>query len=83
MEERTRERVPLDWTETQMNLGKALTTLGKRKAEARYLEEAVVAWNLCLSVVEAAWPPEWVQEVRKSRDETQAEIVRRQSKQSK
>ena len=53
--------------------------LGKRKAETRYLEEAVAAWNLCLSVVEAAWPSEWVQEVRKSRDEAQAEIAYRAS----
>ena len=33
LEERTRERVPLDWAGTQNNLGNALYTLGEREAE--------------------------------------------------
>ncbi len=32
LEERTRERVPLDWAATQINLGNALATLGERES---------------------------------------------------
>ena len=35
LEERTRERVPLDWAWTQMNLGSALLTLGRRESGKR------------------------------------------------
>jgi hypothetical protein len=31
LEERTQERVPLDWATTQNNLGNALSTLGARE----------------------------------------------------
>jgi tetratricopeptide (TPR) repeat protein len=43
LEERTRDRVPLDWAATQMNLGNALMTLGERESGTARLEEAVVA----------------------------------------
>src|ERR1700734_86940 len=43
LEERTRERVPLDWATTQNNLGNALSTLGERESGTVRLEEAVVA----------------------------------------
>ena len=39
----TRERVPLDWAMTQMNLGNALRTLGERESGTARLEEAVAA----------------------------------------
>ena len=74
LEERTRERVPWDWAETQNNLGKVLMTLGKREVGVGFLEDAVTAWESCLALIDGAWPPERVEEVRKSRDETQAEI---------
>ena len=32
LEEMTRDRVPLDWARTQMNLGLALWTLGERES---------------------------------------------------
>jgi hypothetical protein len=32
LEERTRDRVPLDWATTQNNLGTALATLGARES---------------------------------------------------
>jgi hypothetical protein len=35
LEERTRERVPLDWAATQNNLGNALQALGEREAGQR------------------------------------------------
>src|SRR6266851_1281971 len=69
LEEWTRERVPLDWARTQMNLGTALSRLGEREAGTARLEEAVAAWDTCLTVLESAWPPEWVRSIRNRRDE--------------
>src|SRR5208282_4404810 len=48
LEERTRERVPLDWAATQMNLGNALQTLGERESGTARLEEAVAAYRAAL-----------------------------------
>src|SRR6185437_13965070 len=48
LEERTRERVPLDWAMTQTNLGAALQTLGGRESGTARLEEAVVAYREAL-----------------------------------
>jgi exonuclease VII small subunit len=43
LEERTRERVPLDWAMTQMNLGLALWTLGERTKRRETLVDARAA----------------------------------------
>ncbi len=48
LEERTRDRVPLDWALTQMNLGNALATLGSRESGTARLEEAVTAFRASL-----------------------------------
>ncbi len=48
LEEWTRERVPLDWATTQMNLGNALRTLGERESGTARLEEAVAAYRAAL-----------------------------------
>ncbi|MEL6818788.1 MAG: tetratricopeptide repeat protein, partial [Pseudomonadota bacterium] len=40
LEERTRDRVPLEWAATQNNLGNALQTLGQRESGTERLEEA-------------------------------------------
>ena len=48
LEERTRERVPLDWAMTQNNLGNALRTLGERESGTARLEEAVAAYRAAL-----------------------------------
>jgi hypothetical protein len=40
LEERVRERVPLDWAWTQGDLGEALRALGGREAGTARLEEA-------------------------------------------
>ena len=40
-----RERVPLEWAETQNNLGVALWTLGERESGTGRLEEAVAAFR--------------------------------------
>ena len=48
LQERTRERVPLDWAATQNNLGNALSTLGERQSSTARLEEAVAAYRAAL-----------------------------------
>jgi tetratricopeptide (TPR) repeat protein len=48
LEERTHERVPLDWAMTQNNLGNALETLGARETGTSSLEEAVAAYRAAL-----------------------------------
>ena len=48
LEEYTRERVPLQWAATEMNLGNALTTLGERESGTARLEEAVAAYRAAL-----------------------------------
>jgi hypothetical protein len=48
LEEWTRARVPLDWAQTQNNLGTALATLatlGERESGTARLEEAVAAYR--------------------------------------
>jgi len=48
LEERTRERVPLDWATTQNNLGNALMRLGERESGTARLDEAVAAYRAAL-----------------------------------
>jgi tetratricopeptide (TPR) repeat protein len=48
LQENTRERVPLDWAMTQMNLGTALRPLGERESGTERLEQAVQAYQLAL-----------------------------------
>jgi tetratricopeptide (TPR) repeat protein len=48
LQERTRERVPLDWAMTQNNLGNALWTLGERESGTARLEAAVTAYHEAL-----------------------------------
>jgi hypothetical protein len=78
LEERTRDRVPLDWAMTQMNLGNALWRLGENENGTARLEGALAAWNACLEVTTSIWPSDWVRIVETRRDEAQAEI-RKQS----
>src|SRR5207302_11170680 len=47
-EERTRDRVPLDWAMTQNNLGTALSRLGERENGTVRLEQAVAAYQTAL-----------------------------------
>jgi tetratricopeptide (TPR) repeat protein len=48
LQERTRERVPLEWAMTQNNLGSALARLGERESGTPRLEEAVTAFRAAL-----------------------------------
>jgi len=45
LQERTRDRVPLDWAMTKMNLGNALQKLGQRESDTARLEQAVDAYT--------------------------------------
>lgn len=76
----TRERVPLQWAQTQMSLGVVLSVLGERETGTARLSEAVTAWDLCLTVGDPGWPQERAGLVRSARDQAQAEIARRLSK---
>jgi tetratricopeptide (TPR) repeat protein len=48
LEEITRERAPLQWATTQMNLGNALLRLGERESGTARLEEAVAAYRAAI-----------------------------------
>jgi tetratricopeptide (TPR) repeat protein len=48
LQERTRERVPLDWAATQYNLGNAIRRLGERERGTARLEEAIAAYRNAL-----------------------------------
>jgi tetratricopeptide (TPR) repeat protein len=48
LQENTRERVPLDWAMTQINLGNALFRLGERESGTARLTEAVAAYREAL-----------------------------------
>ena len=54
LEERTRERVPLEWALTQNNLGNALQALGERESGTGRLEEAVAVCRAALEVFKDA-----------------------------
>jgi tetratricopeptide (TPR) repeat protein len=53
---RSRDRVPLDWAATQVNLGAALEELAERESRTVRLEEAVVAYRLALE----EWPDDTI-----------------------
>jgi tetratricopeptide (TPR) repeat protein len=48
LQERSRDRVPLDWAMTQNNLGVALRMLGERESGTARIEEAVKAYRAAL-----------------------------------
>jgi tetratricopeptide (TPR) repeat protein len=50
LQERTRERVPLQWAMTQNNLGTVLQILGERESGTARLEEAVCSIQSALEV---------------------------------
>ena len=61
LQERTRERVPLDWAMTQNNLGNALWRLGERGSGTARLEEAVNAYRDALQeMTRERVPLQWV-----------------------
>ena len=49
LDERTRERVPLEWAKTQNALGGALAELGMRKTGTDHFNEAMIAFDAALT----------------------------------
>jgi tetratricopeptide (TPR) repeat protein len=54
LKEFTREKTPLQWAATQINLGDALLSLGERESGLARLEAAAIAYELALPVLRAA-----------------------------
>jgi tetratricopeptide (TPR) repeat protein len=48
LKERGREKMPMDWAETQNNLGSALRALGERQSDPAQVQEAVAAYQEAL-----------------------------------
>jgi tetratricopeptide (TPR) repeat protein len=66
-----------NWAMTQNNLAIALSRLGERDSGTALLEQAVAAWEACLTVAGADWPADQVREVRFRIDKAQGDIARR------
>jgi len=69
LEVRTREQLPQDWAATQNNLGDALKELGTRSSgqqRARYLKEAIAAYENALSIFTPEADPYYNETVRHS-----------------
>ena len=69
LEERTRERVPLDWALTQNNLGKALFMLGDLQDDRKLLGQATVAYTAALEILGPAGPAPYRELVRGNLEE--------------
>jgi hypothetical protein len=54
--------------------------LGERESGTARLEEAMTAYEACLTVTTVSPEVKWVRDVQTHRDETQAEIARRSAK---
>ena len=60
LEEQTRERAPLDWARTQLNLANAFYFLGEREPGTARLEAAVLAYRLALQeTTRERMPRDW------------------------
>ncbi|HWX26658.1 MAG TPA: hypothetical protein VNZ53_04370, partial [Steroidobacteraceae bacterium] len=80
LKEWTRERVPLQWATMQRSLGFALCLLddGNETGTAR-LEEAVAAFDACLTVTTSVRPPDEVNGLGALQDGVRALIGRRKA----
>ena len=59
---------------TQSSLGEALESLAERESSTALLQDAVAAWEACLTVTATTWPEPWVQEVRSHIERAQSQI---------
>jgi hypothetical protein len=80
LEERTRERVPLDWATTQNNLGTALSSLGERESGTARLEEAVTAYVNALEVFRVSEADHYKKIAESGLERVRALIAKRKSK---
>jgi hypothetical protein len=75
LEERTRERVPLDWAWTQASLGAAVAEIGTRTGDPARWREALGLAEAALEVSEAAGAPHFAAKVREHRDAIRAKLM--------
>jgi tetratricopeptide (TPR) repeat protein len=78
LEERTRDRVPLDWAMTQHNLGNALSTLGEREAGTALMEDAVTAYDAALEVFVSGGADYYIDACINNREDVQMLLAERQ-----
>jgi tetratricopeptide (TPR) repeat protein len=83
LQERTRDKVPLDWAITQNNLGNALRALGKLESGTARLEEAAGAYQAALLVLRPAPAEYYTQITERNLQRVQQEIAERKSARSK
>jgi hypothetical protein len=76
LEERTRERVPLNWATTQYNLGIALRALGKQEGDTKLLEKALAAHRAALSTYEASGASHDAEDARRNLALSEAALER-------
>ena len=79
LQELNRQREPLEWAQTQGNLGFALRLLGERERNSARLEEAVVA-SSALEAAEAAGAQSHVDMFRGNLIEAEAALAEQQVK---
>src|ERR1700734_3105063 len=75
LNENTRDRVPLEWARTQMNLGNALERLGERKKSAKDMEEAVESMRGAVEVYQQAGEGYWLPIAQRRVMELQAKLA--------
>ena len=65
LNERFREKFPLDWAMVQNSLGNALSKLGERESDKKHLREAITAYQEALKErTEERVPLDWAQTQR-------------------
>jgi len=75
LEEWTRERVPLDWARTQMNLGVTLATMAERQKDAALVGEAIEAMRGSVEAFQQAGESYWLPIAQQRVREMQGELV--------
>ena len=80
LEERTRQRAPLDWAMTQNNLGATLQRLGERESGTAHLEDAVEAYRAALKVFQEAQASFYVKHTQSNLVRADALLAERRSR---
>ena len=74
LDERRRERVPIEWAASQNNLGNALTALGERTGSRQLLEQARDAYLSALEVLNVSEAPRYRDTVQRSLDKVMVKL---------
>jgi Tetratricopeptide repeat len=75
LEERTRERVPLQWAYTQHGLGSALAALAKRQNDDALMEEALLSMRGAVDAYQQAGEGYWLPIAQRRMAEMEAELA--------